>query len=691
MDLGKEVIINQKVRFKISNSTLSSVSSSEEEVIKLDNLESVVLCLLVKYVNQLVTYHLFLSQWKSSEATENSLSRVISLLRKKLKKAGLNEQVIINTSKKGYTLVADIETLSSLNLNKNYLSITSYSIKAVTTQLVNSTTPLKVAAILFISLSIVLSLSLFNSNTEKEGDISLDTPSRYTQLVSNTDIKVELSYNNDTDKILYSAQSFKRGRWHIQVLDRYSGNTLSLKDANMNLNKPTWISRHEFIYRSSNETSCEIRKAFISNTHQDIESIKLFPCNPNSYASALAKFGENQILIADAEFNNTASNIFLGDLQTGLIKKIKIDHEGGAGFYNIITTDNSELVALLSSRDGIDFKIQLVDPTTNWSTVWNQELKANNFSVGWDGSILSFRNDNAGITVVNFHKQKELRRTNIPVLSPIYNISSSNHGLIMTSGEFIAQELIVHNSQSDETINVTHPSSAKNKLAQFYKEDKVLFISNKTGNNQIWVFNLSTKQLKQISSFSSNKNIRALSVEPTKQVIALQVENKVELYKLNDNLMLSKMFDSVKGINPTFFSEQLLLTQYDGTNSNIFAFTLKNLEETRMLIEDAYYSAVIDNALLYSKKQLPGIWKYESNNRDPLVCDLPSSSYRWFVTENTIYYQNDMGEYFNCYITNSSKVPFNSNGCNKPLAVSGKFCLSKELTPSVSNIVLLEW
>lgn len=690
------IVISEEVRFNAPSSTLFSINNPELSPVKLDYLESLVLHLLVQNENSLVTYEELLSHWRSAEATENSLSRVVSLLRKKLRQAGIHENVIINTAKKGYTFSAEIrfETrkkpkekqfhLKPLHLKPKIRGV-KIKDKGSFIQLLSK----KIAS--FVAIIILASaISLVHLKATPSSTINIDKTS-YTELLSNTDIKIELAYNNASNQLAYSTKTSDEKLWKIKILNRYNGHALELVDPNKNLSKPSWLNESELIYRLYDETSCQIKKATINSQFDQSSSVKIFPCNPNSYSSALAKLDDNRILIADAEFSNTASSLFIGDLRTGKVEKVNIDHGGGVGFYNVVTTPYSNLVALLSSSDGATFKVQLVEPDNNWQTIWVEELKANNFSVGWDGSSLSFRNDKGGLTVVSFEGSDEVKRTNIPTLAPTRNISSTNQGLMMISGEFVSQDLSYYNPLTNEVIPFTQGSSAKNKLAQFYDEDRIIYVSNKTGLNQVWAFNLTTKRSKQLSSFTTNRNIRAFSLEPTNQFIAIQIETEIELFNLNNNLVLSPKVTSVSGVNPEFFAEQLIFTKYNGTDSTITALSLSDFDESTMDIEGAFFAKRNGKHLLYSKRYLSGIWQHNSVGEDSLILELPSNSYRWFVNDNKIYYRNDIDDYFYYDMNTKQTLPLVDTNCSKPTAISGAKCLSKRLVPSENRLVLLEW
>lgn len=672
--------INKEIIYDPRNSSLSPLLSEGAPDFKLDYLESIALDLLISKENQLVKYEEFFSNWRSSEVTENSLSRVISMLRKKLKQAGLTDSVIINTAKKGYTLVALIENNEGLAIdvfprvpskNKfNFRTILRNKKSLVITIIVTHTFLLITALILLIY---------------KDDEIEIGgRETSVVELLSNMDIKIELSYNVWSDKIAYTKKTVGSKYWEIDVLNRYDGKKINIKKEGYSLSKAAWLGPHTLVYRQFNEKECSIQKAILYDDARPPDEIKLFPCNPNSYASSIAKFGKDKLLITGSLFNDTSASLFVGDLRSGVVKKVEIDNGGGAGFYNVVTTSNSKIVALLSSPDGVKYRIQLVDPSNDWEDIWSIELETMNFSAGWDGSSLSFKNDKGGISVVDFKSDKEANRVNIPLLSPAYNISTAKRGIMLTSGEFFSQDITYFDDSNGEVINLTAGTQAINKNALFYEKSFIFYISNRTGLNQIWSYNIVSKKSKQISKFTIGKNITEMAVDYQNQMLALQVGDNIELYSVES---MEKVLSTIKGVNPEFFSN-LLLYSYDG---NVRSLSLKSLQPADLWIDRAESVKEYKGELYYSKQLLPGIWRHNEDGEDVLFLKSISSSYPWFIGGDKILFRNDIGNYFQFEFESRELSEFKNRKCNAPIALSKTKCLSVERGNSESRLLLIGW
>ncbi|MEW6992618.1 transcriptional regulator [Colwelliaceae bacterium 6441] len=679
----EEYLLNGRIKFCVSTSTLTSKNNAtEKENVKLDHLESLVLNILVVNFNNIVSHEEFLSNWRSSEATVNSLFRVISKLRGKLKQAGLNEKVIFNTPKKGYSLVANVEFKSSKKAPKQSKNLAKNRSKYKVVFYIGA---------YFLILFVIFSM-FYTSRKDETAGIEIGNIS-YFELLSNTDFKLELTSNLLNDYIAYTIKSKEKKFWQIEIFDRFSDKNIVIKDEYSNSRKPTWISENSLIYRAYNEEYCRIKLATIDYKYQTYTSNHLFSCNPESYSSSIAKLNSSQILFSEAKLGSKASNLYKGDIKTGLIQPLDahIASEGGLGIYNVITSPKSELIVLLSSKDGVKDKIRLVDPNNNWKVIWTETLTKTNVSVGWDGTSLSYRNNNGGITIVNFKDHQEVNRIHLPFIASINNISSTNKGLIFTSGDFVAKNIVYTDFESLQSILLTESLFSKNILAHFYNESLVLYVSNKSGINQVILYDLNNNTSKQISSFKKNIKIANISSSVKHSKVALELGNEIKIFDLSPEFLLSEKSIKVGGIKPEFYDNKFVFTKISESQSSLHSFSLDTARYNDLGIQGGYIAKSNGKSLFYSKLYAPGIWQYQKEGKDKLILDLPSSAYKWHIDSNKIYYRNDLGEYSIFNISTGVTSDFISPACESIINVKGGKCLSSSNSPTSNRVILLNW
>ncbi|WP_395338351.1 winged helix-turn-helix domain-containing protein [Ningiella sp. W23] len=664
----EEVIINDCVRYCLKTGQLSRLDSVEQ-YINLDNLETAVLSYFIERDNTLITYDNLLSIWSSPVATENSLNRVISSLRKKFKQVGIAENLFINTSKKGYTFVGKLGTDD----------------KAVPVPWKKWILSFSIVSLLVIAFNITID---WQDKVQQVPAIDMGEV-RTSKLLEDADFKLDLAYNLANDRVAYSKKNIKDKYWYSEILDRYRGDRLRISLPNKNVRKNVWLTDNELVVRVYTEESCSIEKVTIDESYETFTFKTLFPCNPNSYASSLAKLDETRLLITDAKFNDTASDLYLGDTTTGEVTRIAINNDGGAGFYKVITHANSDLVALLSSSDGVTFRIDLVDSADNWKRIWTEYTKSNNYSVAWDGARLAFRNNKNGITIVTFNGTLEAQRINLPMLTPIHNISNaSENSILLTSGQFAAQKL-TYNDAVDSHL-ISNKANIHASVAVFLTDNDVLYVSTETGINQIWLYDHKARKNRQVSNFIEEQRIFNISVDEKNEFLAIEDNDGITLYRLNVYYSELEVLHTIKGRNPFFYQQTLGYADYSGQNSVIRAYDLASGADAELNIQGGLVGRTLDNKLYYSKRFQPGIWQYFHDNEDRLVLELPSSSYRWLLNDKHIVYQNDIGEYFEYNLEAGTVDSFQSETCVRPLTFKGKLCISGEPTESETSIIVLE-
>lgn len=696
-------LINKTVIYDEGNSKLKQIDSNKNEI-KLDNLECIVFSKLLSNRKSLVSYKEFLQHWRSSGASENSLSRVVSLLRSKLKALGIVEKIIVNSPKKGYTFTGnvekvtdkpDIKNLETLEKTAPLIIETSPKIEVINKEPTPQNTSKARGGLLFGLIIIMLNIVLLYMYYINSGNISFENldKAKFVELLEDKSLKVEFNYNANNNNIVYSTKNVEDSYWYIKIIDRYYDNPTLLTEPNKNLRKPIWFSKDEIVYRVYDEKNCEIKRSTIDRVNHQHISKKLFTCNPGSYASAIAKLDKNKIVFSDAELGDITSNLYIGDLSTGRKKRIKLESNDGVGIYNIITSPNTSFVALLTSSDGISSKIHLVDSKREWKTIWSEELRTNNISIAWNGEKLTFKNNLGGLTIVKFDDIKELNRIHIPIPSNIYNISTANNGVLFTKGSFFSKDIAVVDTNSLNQTIITEDFNAESHLGKFYSKSNIIFISNKTGLNQIWIYNSNNGITKQLTRFRQNHVINSLSVSYKLKKIAIEIEGYIQLYSLNETSSTTKKLDEFEGIMPEFFEEKILYTKYNGVKNQIMSRDFKDnqFKEEPMNIHGGFQVKNDGINIYYSKLYMQGVWKYNANKEDKLIYDSIPSSYPWLVKNNKLVFQNDTKEYFTYDLSSKQLTSDKEALCPSPTDILQDICIRPIVDVPLTKLLIFEW
>jgi DNA-binding winged helix-turn-helix (wHTH) protein len=115
--------INNDVIFDPLNHTLTASKFYPEKDTKLNQPTSRCLALLIERRGSIITQEDFMNEvWRKHgmEVTVNTLYQNISILRKTLKRVGIDENIIITVPKKGITFSAQVEVLDEKNLTASF-------------------------------------------------------------------------------------------------------------------------------------------------------------------------------------------------------------------------------------------------------------------------------------------------------------------------------------------------------------------------------------------------------------------------------------------------------------------------------------------------------------------------------------------------------------------------------------------
>jgi len=148
-----------------------------------------------------------------------------------------------------------------------------------------------------------------------------------------------------------------------------------------------------------------------------------------------------------------------------------------------------------------------------------------------------------------------------------------------------------------ESINVIARSNAAERNAQFQPAGKgIAFVSNRTGNRQLWLFNDS--KVTQISHEAAGLQSDDFVWSPTGNEIAVLVSDKIVAYTLDQN---SRHIDSslpVKKILQWQTNNEILFIAKE--NNQLFSIGANNLLVTELNLDDVKWAhSFTENQLLY--------------------------------------------------------------------------------------------
>ncbi len=674
---GVYYTINNRLQFFYKSGCLVL----DQQEVKLDPLESLVLEELTKQPKEIIATDTLLDLWPTSATSPNSLTRVISTLRKKLRTLDDFHVEIKNYPKKGYALIAEVDHLSAqtpkVQLENRHTKPTRLTAK----------TP--IIGILFIAVVLLINYAATFVFEKTEDSVSpvLD---KAIQLVDDQFEKVDLSVNDTHTQVVYATRDNEQANWQLKVLDTYSLESRVISEAGVNLRSPDWLNNDTLIYRAYGDNSCAIKK--LDLLHSDAHPIAMFPCNELTTGKGLSVLSADTILFTDAAHDIAPASLYKGNIRTGKVTKIPGFDSSGVGAYNIQSKAGSNLVAVLTSTDWSTSNIHLVDTQDNWRSIWQTNTPKAKHSVSWDGQSLFHANESGGVTAHLFDASRYVKSIEMSGFSKLYNFVGNNGSVAFIQGNMYRTDILmspIHEPKSTATLLVD--SRASNKLAQFIDENTVLYVSDVTGIEQLWLVDIKTQTKKQLSMFAKAQKIDHIAYSVQKGLVAIEADKTISLYTLAGGKVSGEGYQQFAGTKPLFFEDNLLFSTHDDSdNYRIDALNLENQTLKNSFLIGAHDVKVSNDRLYYTKYYQPGLWQYHEQKDDDLISAMSQDVSYWFVDGQQLLFkaQDDMPTLVD--LTNNQFTQLNESTCQFITDYQFSHCLGQAYKPNNTQLMLAE-
>ncbi|WP_181902280.1 winged helix-turn-helix domain-containing protein [Thalassotalea euphylliae] len=648
-----------------------------QQQIKLDPLESLVLEELAKHPKDIISGNDLLNLWPTNATSPNSLTRVISTLRKKLRNLDSQNVEIKNYPKKGYALIADVEhalpekTKSPDNSRNNAYTIT-------------------VAALTFLVFLALIVNYITSQSIVKSGSSIPPILGKAIQLIDDPYEKVDLSVNDTHTQVIYATRDSEQAFWQLVLLNTYSLKRRVITEANWNLRTPDWLDDNTIVFRAYNDTKCSIKKLNLSSL--EAQPIALFPCNELTTGKGLSVLSPNTILFTDAAHDIAPASLYKGNLQTGKATRISKFESGGVGVYNIQSKADSNLVAILTSADWSTGNIHLVDINDSWKSIWQIKTPKAKHSVSWDGNALLHANESGGVTAHIFNQDAFIKSIEMSGFSKLYNFVGNDGSVAFIQGSMYRTDVLMSPiKEPDGVETLLVGTRASNKLAQFINENEVIYVSDATGIEQLWSVDINTQIKRQISTFAKAQQIENVAFDDIAGIIALESSGLISLYSFANDKVNDTSFLELKGSKPQFYDNNLLFNTHDGAdNYRIDALNLDSQELDSEFLLGAHEIQVSNGQLYYTKYYQPGLWRYDALGEDELVSSMSQDVSYWFIDNNNLLYKAKGEVPFLVDIENGKVSKLSNSICQHITDYQFGVCLGQHFKPNSTQLMLAE-
>lgn len=368
----------------------------------------------------------------------------------------------------------------------------------------------------------------------------------------------------------------------------------SFNDRNASLSDDgSWIA-----FNRHDGKSCTIIVARLARDDQTLASEKtVFSCPEELLSVSTAWKDNNNLYLSLYTSISKSYAVYLLNIETGKSKAITSPSLSGRGDYFVTAKNEVRKIAYLRNVMGTKTEIWIYDEQTKKSNKL-ASVPLILMSVGWiNTNKLVVRTGYGQLSSLDIHsgKLQTIFETDDSINFP-YTINENTIGYM--KGLLTVKDIIQlqPNGISNNVI-----SSSFGDYSPVYAEDVgiIVFISNRTGRNQIWLLN-KDGELSQITRFEKNARIGNLAVSPNGRYIAFVIN--ADLYIVGaDGLQKFKSQENHLYKNPVFSanSETIFYTSNIDSEWFIESRLMSNLSQEEQITNGYVIIPCIDSDCFY--------------------------------------------------------------------------------------------
>jgi len=605
--------------------TDANIVGEGQSAVEIESQAMAVLSLLIAHSGQLVTREMLLKEvWQGKVVTDNSIHRVIAILRKALKDNSTDAQFIKTVHSKGYILVAEVKKPK----HKKQQMIVSVLI---------------CCALFFILLVYwqqpIKTLKYINTGNET----SLPGLEYLPQLSADGS---ELLFIHR--KTLRSAESqLVIKSLHAQsqnVLFDFTGQAIAI----------TWSDNKQKIALAIQDgEQCKVLQLTLNRKEITIASVEpLFECVPHSQIQLKWSFSNDglHVLRADSAQSQT-TRLFYFDLlkkQASLVSTNKITE-----IHGFARAPSSDELLLFQNEPNEQSTVWRKQPGQIESHVQTLPLAIE--QVLWPSITQSWfllASDKLYILEQN----GEYEEIDNSYRLGIKNLSvASNNKLVYNTG-VSRYHLTEQYLQNDSPTLLFQPSSLNEAAASVSPDGySIAFLSDRRGKG--WELWISEKGESRVIDTLNNTWLLAtpqwrpdggglMLLSSSYQLFYVDIHT-AKILKLTepDSLVLAGIWADVHSI---YYSKNI------AEKFQLFKLNLSTLQEKQLTTDGGYFAQLSDNqeTLYFNKRNQTGLWKIKLNDGviEPIFTDFGADNYsRWQLLKDTLYYRHDKRQGFGLF------------------------------------------
>ena len=541
----------------------------EQNTLRIEPMMSELLAYFCQHQNQIISKKQLLDDvWHGRFVSDNTVSKLITKLRKVLQDDARNPKFIVTVPKRGYRFVADAEQIKQApqtNKNSGTSTLSPFFYKV---------------CLLFLALVIIVAVVWFTQSNRSSPKVIISAKA----VTSNKGSEYFPSFAADGVRLAYMNHDGERFKLYVKTI--YSGEQTEVNHGDEEGVEPgSWNDNGtKLVYLVGTQESCQY---FIRDFDGLImsEPKLVYTCKPGSFGIIKFLHDDNLLIFAESPGMGKPYSLYSLNLESGKTQWLPQPdiHLGGNNQFDVHPTKNMLLISSPNEQQWEGF-YQLDIDTQRLSLLF--QLNAYICCGVWshDGEhvvlmgehpareIVQYDLDGSNRTIV-YTGAQHLHRPERHSNGIDYAFTAFNYDLNVDEfdmGTHLSRSIL--NDTFDERLAVLSPNA-----------NQIAYVNLTSGNEELWLFDRDTGKKQKVTQFADGRHYLDLAWSPDEMKVAALTLNAIHVIDLTtgENIVLPLPEKEFRGVS--FKSAyQVVFSMKLGPNWQVVEFNLNDNSMVRL-------------------------------------------------------------------------------------------------------------
>lgn len=560
--------------------------SKENKTVRMEPMMSDLLAYFCRHPNSVISKTQLLDDvWNGRYVSDNTVSKLVTKLRKALQDDARNPQFIVTVPKKGYRFIAESEQIEE---KKETFVDTNISSKKQ---------PSRLYYLFFLALCVITSVVWFalSSHTAHKTIVSAKA------VTSDKGSEYFPSFAADGVRLAYMNHDGEKIRLYVKNI--YSGEQVEVKhDENLSVGPGSWNdSGTKLVYLVANQDSCQYYIREFNGLVMSAPKL-IYTCNAGSFGIIKFTHNDNLLIFAESPERGKPYSLYSLALDSGQTQWLPQPdiHLGGNSQFDLHPTENKLLISSPDEQQWEGF-YQLDLETRQLSLLF--KLNAYICCGIWshDGEHIVLMGENPAREIVQYKLDGSDKIVLYMGTQLLHRPERHSNGIDYVYTAFEHELNIDEYSIADNISKSILNDTFDERLAVLSPNAKqIAYISLSSGNEELWLYDRNTKIKKKMTQFEDGRHYLDLAWSPDQSKVAALTLNAIHIIDVHSGkarlLQLpEKEFRGVsfKSSNRVAFSMKL------ASNWQVVEYNLDDNSMTRLdpKWKSVQYAKISDNWL----------------------------------------------------------------------------------------------